>query len=119
MFVVFLKIYDMKTSIQLIKYFFYFFNFLLRRGVVLPFFQDFIDCHVHLRSDGLADPRAQQAADTDAVALLRSARNARRTLECGRHHDPRLRLPGRHRLRACEPQRSRTYVRRRGLCSAA
>jgi imidazolonepropionase-like amidohydrolase len=42
-----------------------------------------IDCHVHLRSDGLADPRAQQAGDTDAVALLRSARNARRTLECG------------------------------------
>src|ERR1044071_6508358 len=42
-----------------------------------------IDCHVHLRSDGLADPRAQQAGDTDAVALLRSARNARRSLECG------------------------------------
>ena len=42
-----------------------------------------IDCHVHLRSDGLADPRAQQAGDTDAVALLRSARNARRALECG------------------------------------
>ena len=42
-----------------------------------------IDCHVHLRSDGLADPRAQQAGDTDAVALMRSARNARRALECG------------------------------------
>lgn len=42
-----------------------------------------IDCHVHLRSDGLADPRAQQASDTDTVALLGSARNARRTLECG------------------------------------
>lgn len=42
-----------------------------------------IDCHVHLRSDGLADPRAQQAGDTDGIALLRSARNARRTLECG------------------------------------
>src|SRR6516165_11241112 len=42
-----------------------------------------IDCHVHLRSDGLADPRAQQAGDTDAVALLRSARNSSRTLECG------------------------------------
>ena len=42
-----------------------------------------IDCHVHLRSDGLADPRAQQAGDSDAVALLRSARNASRTLECG------------------------------------
>jgi imidazolonepropionase-like amidohydrolase len=42
-----------------------------------------IDCHVHLRNDGVADPRAQAAADSDAVALLRSARNARRTLECG------------------------------------
>jgi imidazolonepropionase-like amidohydrolase len=42
-----------------------------------------IDCHVHLRSDGVADPRAQAAADTDAVAVLRSARNARRTLEAG------------------------------------
>src|SRR5262249_47438343 len=39
-----------------------------------------IDCHVHLRNDGVADPRAQAAADTDAVAVLRSARNARRTL---------------------------------------
>src|ERR1051325_9404151 len=46
-------------------------------------FPGLIDCHVHLRSDGLADPRAQQAGDTDAVALLRSARNARRSLECG------------------------------------
>jgi imidazolonepropionase-like amidohydrolase len=42
-----------------------------------------IDCHVHLRNDGVADPQAQAAADSDAVALLRSARNARRTLECG------------------------------------
>jgi len=42
-----------------------------------------IDCHVHLRNDGVADPRAQAAADTDAVAVLRSARNARRTFECG------------------------------------
>jgi imidazolonepropionase-like amidohydrolase len=42
-----------------------------------------IDCHVHLRNDGVADPRAQAATDTDAVAVLRSARNARRTLECG------------------------------------
>src|SRR5215468_1529044 len=42
-----------------------------------------IDCHVHLRNDGVADPRAQAAADTDTVAVLRSARNARRTLECG------------------------------------
>lgn len=47
---------------------------------VLP---GFIDCHVHLRNDGIADPRAQAAADTDAVAVLRSARNARRTLEAG------------------------------------
>jgi imidazolonepropionase-like amidohydrolase len=38
-----------------------------------------IDCHVHLRNDGVADPRAQAATDTDAVAVLRSARNARRT----------------------------------------
>jgi imidazolonepropionase-like amidohydrolase len=42
-----------------------------------------IDCHVHLRSDGAADPRAQTAADTDALCALRSARNARRTLEAG------------------------------------
>lgn len=42
-----------------------------------------IDCHVHLRSDGVADPRAQAAADTDAIAALRTARNARRTLEGG------------------------------------
>jgi imidazolonepropionase-like amidohydrolase len=42
-----------------------------------------IDCHVHLRNDGVPDPRAQAAADTDAVATLRSARNARRTLEAG------------------------------------
>lgn len=43
----------------------------------------FIDCHVHLRNDGVADPRAQSARDSDGVALLRSARNARRTLQCG------------------------------------
>jgi len=42
-----------------------------------------IDCHVHLRNDGVADPRAQSVADTDAVAVLRSARNARRTLDAG------------------------------------
>ncbi|MDH7799225.1 MULTISPECIES: amidohydrolase family protein [unclassified Beijerinckia] len=42
-----------------------------------------IDCHVHLRNDGVADPRAQAAADSDAVATLRSARNARRTLDAG------------------------------------
>lgn len=47
---------------------------------VLP---GFIDCHVHLRNDGVADPRAQAAADSDAVAVLRSARNAVRTLEAG------------------------------------
>jgi imidazolonepropionase-like amidohydrolase len=35
-----------------------------------------IDCHVHLRNDGVADPRAQAAADTDAVAVLPAARNA-------------------------------------------
>ena len=61
-----------------------------------------IDCHVHLRSDGLADPRAQQAGDTDAVALLRSARNARRTLGMRRHHDTGLRLSRRDRLRAAD-----------------
>lgn len=47
---------------------------------VLP---GFIDCHVHLRTDGVADPRAQAAADTDALAVLRSARNALRTLQAG------------------------------------
>jgi imidazolonepropionase-like amidohydrolase len=52
----------------------------LKSKSILP---GLIDCHVHLRSDGLADPRAQQAGDTDAVALLRSARNARRSLEAG------------------------------------
>ena len=43
----------------------------------------FIDCHVHLRNDGVADPRAQSAKDTDGVALLRSARNAMKTLQGG------------------------------------
>lgn len=42
-----------------------------------------IDCHVHLRSDGLADTRAQQAADSVAVATMRSARNAMLTLQAG------------------------------------
>ncbi len=42
-----------------------------------------IDCHVHLRTDGVADPRAQAASDTDALAVLRSARNALRTLQAG------------------------------------
>jgi imidazolonepropionase-like amidohydrolase len=36
-----------------------------------------IDCHVHLRSDGLADPPAQQASDTDAVRPNRNARTCR------------------------------------------
>lgn len=43
----------------------------------------FFDCHVHLRSDGVADPRAQVLSDTDAVSALRSARNARLTVEAG------------------------------------
>ena len=43
----------------------------------------FFDCHVHLRSDGLADPRAQVLSDTDALCALRSARNAKRTIEAG------------------------------------
>lgn len=52
----------------------------LAHKTILP---GLIDCHVHLRNDGIADPRAQSAADTDAVAVLRSARNARRTLDAG------------------------------------
>ncbi|MED5396052.1 MAG: amidohydrolase family protein [Pseudomonadota bacterium] len=43
----------------------------------------FFDCHVHLRSDGLADPRAQVLSDTDAMCALRSARNAQQTIEAG------------------------------------
>lgn len=43
----------------------------------------FIDCHVHFRSDGVANPRAQVASDTEAMSTLRSARNARRTIEAG------------------------------------
>ncbi len=43
----------------------------------------FIDCHVHFRSDGAANPRAQVLGDSDAMLTLRSARNARRTLEAG------------------------------------
>jgi imidazolonepropionase-like amidohydrolase len=43
----------------------------------------FFDCHVHLRSDGVADPRAQVLGDTDAGSALRSARNARATVEAG------------------------------------
>ena len=52
----------------------------LRSRTLMP---GLIDCHVHLRNDGVADPRAQSVADTDAVAVLRSARNARRTLDAG------------------------------------
>ena len=48
--------------------------------ILLP---GFFDCHVHLRSDGLADPRAQVLSDTDALCALRSARNAKRTIEAG------------------------------------
>ena len=43
----------------------------------------FIDCHVHFRSDGLPNPRAQVLGESDAMLTLRSARNARRTLEAG------------------------------------
>jgi imidazolonepropionase-like amidohydrolase len=43
----------------------------------------FFDCHVHLRSDGAANPRAQVLDDNDAVLALRSARNARLTVEAG------------------------------------
>ena len=34
----------------------------------------FFDCHVHLRSDGAANPRAQVLGDTDPLLTLRSAR---------------------------------------------
>ncbi len=43
----------------------------------------FFDCHVHLRLDGLPDPRAQVLSDTDALCALRSARNAQCTIEAG------------------------------------
>lgn len=43
----------------------------------------FIDCHVHLRSDGDADPRAQVLSDTDGLVAIRCAANARKTLEGG------------------------------------
>lgn len=42
-----------------------------------------IDCHVHLRNDGVADPRGQSAADTDATAVLRAARNGAKNLNGG------------------------------------
>lgn len=43
----------------------------------------FFDCHVHLRSDGAANPRAQVLGENDALLTLRSARNARLTVEAG------------------------------------
>lgn len=52
----------------------------LQGKTILP---GLIDCHVHLRNDGVADPRAQSAADSDAVAVLRSARNATKSLNGG------------------------------------
>ena len=42
-----------------------------------------IDCHVHLSIDGDADPIGQVVADSDALAALRMARNAERTLAAG------------------------------------
>lgn len=52
----------------------------LRGMALMP---GFIDCHVHLRSDGDADPRAQQLSDTDGLVAIRCVANARRTLESG------------------------------------
>jgi imidazolonepropionase-like amidohydrolase len=43
----------------------------------------FIDCHVHLRSEGGADPLSQTMQDADAMVALRIARNAWRTLRAG------------------------------------
>ncbi len=43
----------------------------------------FIDCHVHLSMDGVADVAAQAARDTKTVGALRMARNAERTLRAG------------------------------------
>ena len=42
-----------------------------------------IDCHVHLSIDGDADPIGQVIADSDALAALRMAKNAERTLAAG------------------------------------
>ena len=43
----------------------------------------FIDCHVHLRSDGNPDPRAQVHSDSIALVALRCAANATKALEAG------------------------------------
>lgn len=42
-----------------------------------------IDCHVHLRSDGNADPRAQVHADSLGLVALRCAANAFKALQAG------------------------------------
>ena len=42
-----------------------------------------IDCHVHLSIDGDADPIGQVVADSDALAALRMAKNAEKTLAAG------------------------------------
>jgi imidazolonepropionase-like amidohydrolase len=55
-----------------------------------------IDCHVHLRSDGLADPRAQQAADTDAIALTALSAQCPAHLGVRCNYHPRLRLARRY-----------------------
>jgi imidazolonepropionase-like amidohydrolase len=43
----------------------------------------FIDCHVHLRSEGGPDPVGQVMQDSDPMVALRIARNAWRTLRAG------------------------------------
>src|SRR5690606_33133550 len=42
-----------------------------------------IDCHVHLYSDGDADPMAQRSKDTPGLVALRAARNASLTIQGG------------------------------------
>jgi len=51
------------------------------RGMAL--LPGFIDCHVHLRSDGNPDPRAQVHADSIGLVALRCAANALKALEAG------------------------------------